>query len=165
MGARQSKPADIRNGAHRKQGGRVNAAGLIRIVSSLLTVLVVVSYGLFMYDELGSASKNQSNIAANGQSVVATRDTHGRMTGPETSSARIKIDKANDTVTSPGESIGKSLTSNEWGGRTMAFLFGLLVFGVGGRLLAAYVEKSSMANRGNNPPAPGQSEYTATYRS
>lgn len=142
----------------------MNAAGLIRIISTLLTVLVLVSYALFMYDELGSASKNQSSIAANGAVITVTRDQHGRMTGPDTSTPRIKIDQANDIVTSPGESLGRSVgKSNEWIMRTFAMLFGLLVFGVGGRLLAAYIEKSGFANRDNGPAA-GQSEYTASYR-
>ncbi len=143
----------------------MNAAGLIRIISTLLTVLVIVSYGLFMYDELGTASKNQTSVAANGAAVAVTRDQHGRMTGPETSKARLKIDQVNDAITSPGESIGNTLgKSNEWAMRTMALIFGLLVFGLGGQLLASYIEKSSVGNRNRDSGAQGQSEYTITYR-
>lgn len=140
------------------------AAGLIRIASILLTALVAVSFGLFVWDELGSASKNQVNIASSANAaVVTTRDAHGRIQADENSKIRIKLDEANDAITSPGESIGKKVgNGNPWSMRGLAFIFGMLVFLVGLRLLASWVEL-------HGDPAPPvqrnpQQSYTAGYR-
>lgn len=141
-----------------------SAAGLIRIASLVLTAIVAVSFGMFVWDELGSASKSQANLASpTGQQVIIARDSHGRLLPEENGKIRAKVDQANDAITSPGESIGNKLgDNNSWTMRGFAFIFGLLVFLVGLRLLATWVE---MRDRPGRPQAPNpQQRYTAGYR-
>lgn len=139
------------------------AAGLIRIASIVLTAIVAVSFGMFVWDELGSASKNQANFATGSEQIVTTRDSHGRLLTEENSKIRVKLDQANDAITSPGESIGKkSGSGNAWSMRGLAFLFGMLIFLVGLRLLATWVEMHGGA--GGRTQQPPQQGYTAGYR-
>jgi predicted PurR-regulated permease PerM len=140
---RIEQSAEIRIGVQRKQGGQVNAAaGPIRLLSIVLTAIVAISFTLFVWDELGSASKNQAQLASkNGEQIALTRDLHGRLLASENSKLRVNIDKANDAITSPGEQIGKKVgNTNEWALRGLAFLFGIIVFLIGLRLLASWLE-------------------------
>jgi predicted PurR-regulated permease PerM len=126
----------------------MNVSGIIRLISILLTAIVAVSFSLFVWDELGSASKNQTQLTtASGQTTLSVRDAHGRHTASENSKLRINIDKANDAITSPGESIGKKVGNNgPWAMRGAAFLFGMIVFLIGLRLLASWIEMSGPAS-------------------
>ncbi|MGK2877877.1 MAG: hypothetical protein ACSLFF_04810 [Solirubrobacterales bacterium] len=143
----------------------MNVSGLIRVASILLTAIVAVSFGLFVWDELGSASKNQTQVAAGGsQQVAMMRDTHGRVTSDENSKLRVNLDKANDTLTSPGESIGKKFgDSHPWTMRGAAFFFGMLVFLLGLRLLASWIEMGG-ARTGPATRQDPQGGYTAGSR-
>ena len=143
----------------------MNVSGLIRIVSILLTAVVVVSFGMFAWDELGSASKSQAALAGpGGQAVVSARDMHGRLAASENGKARVNIDKVNDAITSPGESIGrKTGNGNIWAMRGLAFIFGMLVFLIGLRLLASYVEMSGPTSNKISTQGRG-GEYTAGSR-
>lgn len=141
-----------------------SAAGLIRIASIVLTAVVAVSFGMFVWDELGSASKNQANLASpTGQQVIIARDIHGRLLSEENGKVRVKLDQANDSLTSPGEAIGKKVgNGNSWTMRGFAFIFGMLVFLVGLRLLASWVEMhGSPGGRTQQGPQQG---YTAGTR-
>ncbi|MBI2691602.1 MAG: hypothetical protein HYX29_06645 [Solirubrobacterales bacterium] len=126
----------------------MNVSGLLRVASILLTAIVAVSFGLFVWDELGSASKQQAQLATSGGARVATaRDQHGRLTADENGKLRANLDKANDAITSPGESIGRKLgDGNVWAMRGAAFVFGMLVFLLGLRALAAWIEMSGPAS-------------------
>lgn len=140
-----------------------SAAGLIRIASLVLTAIVAVSFGMFVWDELGSASKNQANLAApSGQQVIIARDIHGRLLSEENGKIRIKVDQANDALTSPGESIGKKVgNGNSWTMRGFAFIFGLAIFLVGLRLLASWVEMGGSTRQQPHNPQQG---FTAGSR-
>ncbi|MBJ7331755.1 MAG: hypothetical protein JHC95_17805 [Solirubrobacteraceae bacterium] len=144
----------------------MTVSALIRLVSILLTAIVVISFGLFVWDELGSASKSQTQLAAaNGMQVANVRDTHGRLAVDENGKLRVNLDKANDALTSPGESIGKKFSGgNAWALRGAAFLFGMLVFLLGLRVLASWIEMSGPAS-GSLPTQGGRGgEFTAGSR-
>jgi len=143
----------------------MNVSGLLRIASILLSAIVAVSFGLFVWDELGSASKQQAQLAtSDGAQVAVVRDTHGRLTSDENGKLRINLDKANDAITSPGESIGKKFgDSNAWAMRGAAFLFGMLVFLIGLRALAAWIEMSGPAGNTGAQRGP-QDGFTAGSR-
>lgn len=138
-----------------------NVAGLIRIASIVLSAIVAISFGLFVWDELGAASKNQVNLATPGaaQSQLV-RDVHGRALSEENAKVRVMLDRANDSLTSPGESVGKQVGGNAWSMRFFSFLFGMLVFLVGLRMLANWIE---LRERPAAPQQP-QQNYTAGYR-
>lgn len=143
----------------------MNVSGLLRIASILLSAIVAVSFGLFVWDELGSASKQQAQLAISGGTQVAVvRDTHGRLTADENGKLRVNLDKANDAITSPGESIGKKVgDSNAWAMRGAAFVFGMLVFLIGLRALAAWIEMSGPASSVGPQRGP-QDGFTAGSR-
>jgi hypothetical protein len=143
----------------------MNVSGLIRVVSILLTAIIAISFGLFVWDELGSASKNQAQLASKeGTQVAIVRDEHGRLTADENGKIRVNVDKANDVLTSPGESIGKNLgDGNAWAMRGLAFFFGLLVFLLGLRAIAAWIEMSGPAAQSGAQRGP-QDGFTAGSR-
>lgn len=143
----------------------MNVSGLLRIASILLSAIVAVSFGLFVWDELGSASKQQAQLATAGAAQVAVaRDAHGRLTSDENGKLRVNLDKANDAITSPGESIGKKFgDSNAWAMRGAAFFFGMLVFLIGLRALAAWIEMSGPARNTGAQRGP-QDGFTAGSR-
>lgn len=122
----------------------MSVAGLIRIISLAFCAVVLASFVLFAVDELGQASADASAASA----AIVTRDAHGRMV-QSNPSWRIKIDDAADAITSPGERVAAQLspTPSPWASRGFALLFGIIVFGVGLRLLAAYYEKSTFAQQ------------------
>ena len=137
-----------------------NVSGLIRIVSIVLSAIVAISFSLFVWDELGAASKNQANLAT--PAAIQTqlvRDAHGRLLSEENGKIRIKLDQANDALTSPGESIGKQTGGNAWSMRFLSFLFGIIVFLVGLRMLANWIEL-----RERPVASQQQQNYTAGYR-
>jgi hypothetical protein len=123
---------------------------------------MVVSFGLFFWDELGTASDQQTQLAANGSSVGVTRDAHGRVTTVTPTAPRTRLDQINDTLTSPGEGVAKHITPtpSPWALRGLALVFGLLVFGVGLRLLAGFIENTKF--RPDEVQAPQTSAEFAT---
>jgi hypothetical protein len=144
----------------------MNVSSLIRFVSIILTAVVVLSFGLFVWDELGSASKGQAALTTpNGQPVAEVRDTHGRDTASENGTFRIKLDSVNDAITSPGEAIGRKTSNGQpWVMRFMAFIFGILVFLIGLRFLATWIGMSGPAP-GSTAPTQGRGgQYTAGSR-
>jgi hypothetical protein len=142
-------------------------AGLIRVVSIILTAVVAISFGLFVWDELGAASRNQVALTApDGRQVYGMRDPHGRLASDQPSKIRVKLDELNDTLTSPGESIGRKVGGGaEWPMRSLAFIFGMFVFLVGLRLLAGWVEGQRPTTTQAPPPQQGGPPgYTPGYR-
>lgn len=137
---------------------------LIRWISAILCATMVVSFGLFFWDELGSASKQQTQLAANGASIVVTRDIHGRVNTIPPTKPRMRLDQINDTLTSPGEGIARhiSATPSPWALRGLALVFGLLVFGVGMRLLAGFIERTKFRQEEIQPPETSPEFITST---
>lgn len=137
--------------------------GILRFLSIVLTAIVSISFISFVWDEAGAASKNQLAISRpDGTAAPYTRDQHGRMIGLHHSKIRLKNDSVADTITSPGESIGRSASENEWVLRGAAFLFGFLIFFLGLRWLANWIEIST---RPAPPPERQPDEdYTPGYR-
>lgn len=117
----------------------------IRIISILLTALICVSFLLFVWDEMDSTSKTQLQRATiDAEVTVNARDAHGRISKPEQDIWRTKLDSAADNLVSPGERLGKNVGSdNPWAIRILALIFGLLVFFVGPRMLADWIEQRS----------------------
>jgi hypothetical protein len=120
----------------------MSVAGLIRIISLAFCAVVFASFVLFAVDELGQASADASAAAP----AAVARDAHGRMV-QSNPIWRVKIDEAADAITSPGENVAAQLspTPSPWSQRGFALIFGMVVFGLGLRLLASYYEKSAFA--------------------
>lgn len=137
---------------------------LIRIASLAVTAVIAVSFGLFVWDELDTASKQQLQLSTpSGVVQTTSRDAHGRLVKAEESKFRTRLDQVNDTLTSPGESIGNKVgDGNPWTMRGLALIFGLLVFLVLPRLLADWLERGAPATTARGPGRrPG---YTGSSR-
>lgn len=136
---------------------------LIRVVSIALTAVVAISFAVFVWDEAGTASKNQALLATpEGTHMEIRRDEHGRLITGETSREREWLDRVNDTITAPGESLGRNFSDdNPWAMRGAAFVFGLLVFLLGLRLLANWM---GMQGPQYQAPERQKDDFTAGYR-
>lgn len=137
--------------------------GILRFLSIVLTAIVSISFISFVWDEAGTASKNQAAIARpDGTAAPYTRDQHGRLVGLHHSRIREQNDKIADQITSPGESLASSVSENEWALRLGAFLFGFLLFFLGLRWLASWLEMTRRP-----PPVEERQpdeDYTPGYR-
>lgn len=140
-----------------------NSSYLIRVISLALTAIVTISFVLFVWDEAGTASKNQALLATpQGKQIEIRRDEHGRLITGETSRVRAWIDRTNDALTSPGESLGKKVgDNNPWALRAFAFIFGLLIFLLGLRVLASWL---GMQGPKYEAPERQKDDFTAGYR-
>jgi hypothetical protein len=145
----------------------MNVSGILRLASILLTAIIAISFGLFVWDELGSASKAQTQLATkSGGQIITVRDEHGRINSDENGKIRVNLDKANDAITAPGESIGKKLgDSSAWPMRFGAFIFGMLIFLLGLRLLASWIGMNGPAAQTGPQGGRGQQDgFTAGSR-
>lgn len=135
----------------------------IRIVSKAICLVLVVSFGMFVADELNTSSSQQLAVANSTATVTVTRDAHGREVKPNRSQLRTKIDSVNDSLTVYAEPLVAG--QDPWIMRTVLFLLGMLLFGLGGHFLANWLALS----RGQRiVPAPVDIElrprYTPGYR-
>lgn len=110
----------------------------IRIVSNAICVLLIASFAMFVVDELTTVSSQQQAVVNNTAKPQTVRDIHGREINLNRSAFRTKLDSANDTVLAPAESLVAD--QGPWVMRTVPFLLGLLLFGLGGHLLARWLD-------------------------
>lgn len=160
---RFEQSAEIRIGvSNRKQGWEVKLPSLIRWISALLCAVFALSFGLFVWDELGHASNSQSTTAVSGTPVTVARDAHGRIVGATPAEWRVQIDRVNDKLTGPGEDVASHLSAapSPWAIRGFALIFGVLVFGFAMRMGATWLESSSPGRR----PIEQASKLTPGYR-
>lgn len=134
----------------------------VRLISKVIVLVLVLSFGMFVIDELTAASKNQSAVANQTATATITRDVHGREINPGQAKLRRDIDRVNDTLTQPAEKLvtSSSGTTSPWIMRGVPFLLGLLLFGLGLHMLANWLEIS----RSGEKPADPNAEFTPGYR-
>lgn len=160
---RFEQSAEIRIGAsNRKQGWEVKLPSLIRWLSALLCAVFALSFGLFVWDELGHASKSQTATAVSGTPVTITRDAHGRIVGAAPAGWRVQLDRVNDRLTGPGEAVASHISAapSPWAMRGFALVFGVLVFGFAMRMGASWLQSSSLGRR----PVEQTTGFTPGYR-
>ncbi len=119
----------------------------LRLVSTVATVVVVVSFGLFAIDEARKGSDETIARLEGGQGPKgeAGRNINQADPPPRVERARERrhgdvrelIDDANDIIVKPFTGIVDS--GNIWAQRGVPALLAFLVFGVALRLLAGYV--------------------------
>lgn len=135
----------------------------IRIVSKALCLVLVVSFGMFVADELSATTSQQ--LAASNSTAPApiARDINGREVKADRSQLRLKIDGVNDSLTASAEPLVSG--QDPWIMRTVLFLLGMLVFGLGGHFLANWL---ALSHGRRVVPAPVDTElrprYTPGYR-
>jgi len=121
-------------------------ARIVTWVSTIAAVILVVSFGLFAIDQARDGSKQQvaklgreigpSNAAANVNQADPSPRTE-REREKRHGDVREAIDDGNDILTSPFANIVDS--KSIWVQRGIPSLIALLLFGVGLRVLAAYL--------------------------
>jgi len=135
----------------------------IRLVSKLIVLVLVLSFGMFVIDELSTASEGQTAIATNAEKApAAPRDIHGREINTDQTRIRMEIDRANDALTEPAEKLVTSTsgTTSPWIQRGVPFLLGLLLFGLALHMLANWLQMS----RSGGAPVDPNAGFTAGYR-
>jgi hypothetical protein len=110
---------------------------VLRILAILVSLVVVVSFGLFAIDELnGASSRNEAKLA---QDLEANPPPAAeRQREKDHGAIRETIDDANDVVVSPFEGI-VSTSDSRWTQRGVPALLALLVFGLGLGFLARFM--------------------------
>jgi hypothetical protein len=114
-------------------------AGVLRLASVVLCLIVVASFVLFVVDQTGSASAHQqaelshdatpNALAGPGQQPTGAEDP-GKWHSGSAGSPRRTIDEAAEAVTSPF-SFATESTSSEWLSRGIALALTLIVYGFG----------------------------------
>ena len=110
---------------------------VLRIAAILVSVVIVLSFGLFAIDELnGASSRNEARLA---QDLEANPPPAAeRQREKDHGAVREAIDDANDVIVSPFEGIVSS-SDSRWAQRGVPALLALLVFGLGLGFLARFM--------------------------
>jgi hypothetical protein len=121
-------------------------ARLVTWVSTIAALVLVISFGMFAIDQARDGSKQQvAKLGAKLEPSDAAANVNQADPSPRTERAREKkhgdvreaIDDANDVLVSPFASVVDS--NSIWVQRGIPSLIALLLFGVGLRILAAYL--------------------------
>ena len=121
-------------------------ARLVTWVSTIAAVVLLVSFGLFAIDQARNGSKQQvAKLGSKLEPTNAATNVNQADPSPQAERAREKqhgdvreaIDDANDVLVSPFAGVVDS--KSIWVQRGVPTLIALLLFGVGLRILAAYL--------------------------
>ena len=144
-------------------------ARIVTWASTLAALVLVISFGLFAIDQARNGSKQQvdedptrSSGPRRGSSDSAAGNVNQADPNPRTERAREKahgqvreyIDDADDVLVSPFAGVVKD-SKSIWVQRGVPSLIAFLLFGVGLRILAAYLGRRRV---GSDPLAPGRSK-------
>jgi hypothetical protein len=114
-------------------------ASTLRIASIACTAILVLSFALFATDQSKEGSQQQvAKLEGIDDSAPSTADE--RLREQEHGEAREFIDDANDVLVSPFADVVES--TDLWVERGVPTLLGLLLWGLGARLLAGYLPKT-----------------------
>jgi hypothetical protein len=109
---------------------------LLRTVAIVVSLVVVVSFGLFAIDELsGAAKRNEAKLSQDLEANPPPAAEHQRE--KDHGAVREAIDDANDVLVSPFTEIVSS-SDTRWVQRGVPALLALLVFGLGLGFLARF---------------------------
>jgi hypothetical protein len=115
-------------------------AGLLRLASIVICLIVVASFAIFAVDQTRGASVHQQEEVNGGAAPTTSTGTPG---SPRTSSAHEStlhkaIDEASSNLTSPFSQI-TSGSSSEWVVRGVNLLLALIIYGFGLGYLARMI--------------------------
>jgi hypothetical protein len=113
-------------------------ASALRIASIAATAVLLLSFGLFAVDQ-SKASSEHTVAKLGGIDDPSPADGDERLREHEHGSAREYIDDANDVLVSPFADFVSS--DNSWVERGVPMLLGLLLWGLGLRLLVGYLPR------------------------
>lgn len=108
---------------------------LLRLASILISVIVIVSFAFFAFDQTGSASSHQREQIASGAGASPGSQHSAGSSQAHEGAVRKAIDEASSRLTSPFSAITSGATS-EWAIRGAKLLLALVVYGFGLGFLA-----------------------------
>jgi hypothetical protein len=108
---------------------------LLRIASRIACLIVIVSFGLFVIDQTGSASAHQQEVVSGTNGGPASKQAAPPAKEDE---AHKVIDEVADKLTSPFSGLTAGSTS-QWAIRGVSTVMALLVYGVGIGFLARFL--------------------------
>jgi hypothetical protein len=111
-------------------------AGLLRLASIVICLIVVASFAVFALDRVSGASTHQQQELNSGPPATATAGSAGSPApaSPHESTLRKTLDEASNALTSPFS--GVTSGSSEWAVRGVDVLLALVVYGFGIGFLA-----------------------------
>ena len=113
-----------------------SVAGLLRLASFVICVIVVTSFAFFALDQTKTASSRQARITASEGDPLAPGPASS--SAPHRSPVRKGIDAASGGLTSPFAGVVSSATG-EWTVRAVKLLLALAIYGFGLGYLARMI--------------------------
>jgi hypothetical protein len=106
-------------------------AGLLRVASLVICLIVVASFAVFAFDQVSGASIHQQQELNGGSPTTATAGSVGSPAPASTheSTLRKTLDEASNALTSPFS--GVTSGSSEWAVRGVDVVLALVVYGFG----------------------------------
>ena len=130
-------------------------APLIRVCAIAAAVVVAASFLLFAIDQSSAGTKAQVDTVKEGSAVGVQSDADVDVPSPAAAVERVReqrhssmreyIDDANDIVVSPFTSVVNS--GSVWAQRGVTTVLALLLFGLGGMVLANMIPRGSNETR------------------
>ena len=114
-------------------GASSSVAGLLRLASRIICLIVIASFVVFVVDQTGSASTHQQNELNEGS--VRTSSTSS---AKHKSTLHRTLDETSDALTSPFAGV-VSGSHSEWTIHIVRTILALLVYGFGLAFLARFV--------------------------
>jgi hypothetical protein len=112
-------------------------AGLLRLASLVICVIVIAAFGMFVFDQAKGASAHQQQAVATGAPSNTTGEsssTSSTSTGKLSAPHRV-LDEVSNGLTSPFSAITAG-SDHEWAVHGVNLLLALLVYGFGFAYLA-----------------------------
>ncbi len=100
-------------------------AGLLRLASAVICLIVLASFAVFAFDQVSGASTNQQREVSGGATPAATGAR-----APHESTMHKALDEAANELTSPFSGVTAG-SSSEWAVRGVGLLLALVVYGFG----------------------------------
>jgi hypothetical protein len=106
-------------------------AGLLRLASLVICLIVIASFAIFAVNQTSSASTRQQEALNNGAPTTTTSSgtsSSSKTSAPHESTLHKAIDDASNALTSPFSRI-TSGSSSQWAIRGVNLLLALIVYG------------------------------------
>jgi hypothetical protein len=106
-------------------------AGLLRLASIVICLIVVASFAIFAFDQVSGASAHQQQEVNGGSAKTANSGAPASLGSPSPHEGALHeaIDEASNALTSPFSGIAAG--SGEWAVRGVDVLLALVIYGFG----------------------------------
>jgi hypothetical protein len=107
-----------------------SVAGLLRVASLVICLIVLGSFAIFVVDQTRGASTHQQELSSGAATTTTSQGIPGspKTSTPHKGTLRRAIDDASDELTSPFAGV-TSGSSGQWAIRGVKLLLALIVYG------------------------------------